>query len=190
MNVPLVIGLLILCIVLMIIERMGFPTTLELSFRGDIKRESQWLAQYGQAVCTAAAAALIWQLDPRDLQQKKIAVGTVIVAVCAASISAFIIKRLLGRARPKREHAGKFLGFTMKHDNARESFPSSHSACAVALTVTLAHLYPAATFSFWVFALITAGLRYIMDAHWPSDVIGGITLGYVLGWSVIRAFGT
>ena len=36
MNVPLVIGLLILCIVLMIIERMGFPTTLELSFRGDI----------------------------------------------------------------------------------------------------------------------------------------------------------
>lgn len=113
----------------------------------------------------------------------------IIVAVTATSLSAFIIKRLVGRVRPNREQAGRFLGFTLRHDNARESFPSSHSACAVALTVALVHLYPSAALSFWTFALVTAILRYLMDAHWPSDVIGGIALGYIVPWLVIRAFG-
>jgi membrane-associated phospholipid phosphatase len=188
MNVSLVIGLCVACVVLMIIERLGVPTTLELSFRGDIKRESQWLAQYGQAVCTAAAAALVWQLDPSDQHRRQVMVATIVVGVSCASVSAFVIKRLLGRARPKRENAGKFLGFTMKHDNARESFPSSHSACAVALTVCLTRFYPEAAITFWTLAFVTAGLRYIMDAHWPSDVIGGIALGYVCGYSIILAF--
>lgn len=189
MNVSLVIGLVIACIVLMILERLGVPTTLRLSFKGDIKRESQWLAQYGQAVCTAAAVALIWQLDPRPPEQRQKSVLVTIVAVATASISAFIIKRLLGRVRPNREQAGQFLGFTIRHDNARESFPSSHSACAVALTVVLIHLYPNGAATFWTFALVTAGLRYLMDAHWPSDVVGGIALGYVAAWVIIGALG-
>jgi membrane-associated phospholipid phosphatase len=44
----------------------------------------------------------------------------------------------------------------------------------------LARLYPQATATFWALALICAVLRYIMDAHWPSDVLGGIALGYAL----------
>lgn len=185
MNLIFLGALLALCAVLMFIERSGVPTTLELSFRGDIKRESQWLAQYGQAVCTAAAAALIWQFDPAHQKQ----IVAVIVAVCTASISAFAFKRVCGRMRPKRENAGKFLGPSWRHDNARESFPSSHSACAVALTVSLIHLYPQAAGLFWTFALITAGLRYVLDAHWPSDVVGGIALGYACGSLIMRAFG-
>lgn len=190
MNVSLVIGLVIACVVLMILERLGVPTTLRLSFKGDIKRESQWLAQYGQFVCTAAAVALIWQLDPNpDPKIRQKYVLMTIASVAAASVSAFLIKRLCGRVRPNREQAGQFLGFTLKHDNARESFPSSHSACAVALTVALIHLYPQGTITFWTFALITAGLRYVLDAHWPSDVLGGIALGYVMASLVAGAFG-
>jgi membrane-associated phospholipid phosphatase len=34
--------------------------------------------------------------------------------------------------------------------------------------------------TFWVLALLCAGLRYILDAHWPSDVLGGIALGYAV----------
>ena len=51
----------------------------------------------------------------------------------------------------------------------------------------LARLYTQATATFWALALICAVLRYIMDAHWPSDVLGGIALGYVVahGWWVM-----
>jgi membrane-associated phospholipid phosphatase len=185
MNILVVAGLTLACGVMMIVERLGVPTTLQLSFRGDVKRETQWLAQYGQFVCTIAAAALIWQLDPADREF----VVPLCIAVGSTSLSAFLLKRLFGRVRPKRDNAGRFLGPTWKHDNHHESFPSSHSACAVALTVGLSHLYPQAAAVFWTLAIITAVLRYVLDAHWPSDVVGGITLGYVLAWSVLHAFG-
>jgi undecaprenyl-diphosphatase len=160
----------------MAVERMGVRTRLALPFKGDIKRESRFLAQYGQLVCTAIVAILVWQLDP-DRSRKGRVVPTV-VAVCLASLMAFAAKRLLGRVRPGHEQAGRFLGPTLSHANYRESFPSSHSACAVALSAGLAWMYPAAAATFWTLAVICACLRYLMDAHWPSDVLGGAALGY------------
>jgi membrane-associated phospholipid phosphatase len=178
-NYPVLITLIALSLVFMLIERLGVPTTLELHFKGDVKRETRWLAQYGQGVCTAVAALLAWRMD-KDPRHKD-AVLAVIVAVAGTSLIATLIKRLLGRVRPRRENAGRFLGPTWRHANYRESFPSSHSACAVALSVVLAQLYPAGAEIFWGLAITCAILRYIMDAHWPSDVFGGVALGYALG---------
>jgi undecaprenyl-diphosphatase len=174
------IGLLGASGAMMILETWGLPTTLTLSFKGDIKRESRWLAQYGQFVCTAVAAALMIQLDPHWWRFR--AAGVVVLAVTATSIIAMLIKRLVSRVRPGRENAGKFLGPSWKHANYKESFPSSHSACATALSVMLSIYYPQATATFWTLALMCAGLRYVMDAHWPSDVFGGIALGYAVAY--------
>ena len=163
---------------LMFLERLGMPTTLALQFKGDVKRETRWLAQYGQSLCTPIAAILVFQLDnslsPIPLRRAII----LIAGVLAASIIAMLMKRLLGRVRPGREHAGRFMGPSFKHANYRESFPSSHSACAVALSVLLSLWYPAAAPTFWGLAVGCAVLRYVLDAHWPSDVLGGIALGY------------
>lgn len=170
---------------MMLIERTGARTTLNTRFKGDVKRESRWLSQYGQGACTLAAAGLVFELDPSHNR----AALAVMVAAFGASLAGLIIKRICGRARPDREAAGRFLGFTWKHDNSRESFPSSHSASAIAMTVLLAHLYPQATVTFWTLGLICAALRYVMDAHWPSDVLAGIALGAAIGNVVILGFG-
>ena len=166
--------LLAACLLLMLLERIGLPTTLVLNMKGDVKRESRWLAQYGQAVCTIITAILIFQLDPTARQK----IPPLLIATFGASIVATIIKRLTGRVRPNREHAGKFLGPTLRHANFRESFPSSHSASAVAMSAMLAHFYPPAAATFWTLAILCAALRYVLDAHWPSDVVGGIAIGY------------
>jgi membrane-associated phospholipid phosphatase len=171
--IPL-ICLLAACLLLMLLERLGLPTTLVLNMKGDVKRESRWLAQYGQAVCTIVAAVLILQLDPNARQ----IIPPLLISTFGASIVATIIKRLTGRVRPNREHAGQFLGPTLRHANFRESFPSSHSASAVAMSAMLAHFYPPAAGTFWTLAILCAALRYVLDAHWPSDVIGGIAVGY------------
>ena len=64
---PIVLIILIAaCAVSFVLERLGVPTTLALEFKGDIKRESRWLAQYGQSVCTPVAALLIWCMDPAN----------------------------------------------------------------------------------------------------------------------------
>ena len=43
-------------------------TTLDLHFKGDLKRETRWFAQYGQSACTPVAFLLVWDLDPRGLR--------------------------------------------------------------------------------------------------------------------------
>lgn len=186
MNWWLLLGLLLPCAILVALELRGVKTTLSLQFRGDIKRESRFLAQYGQSVCAPLAALLVWQLDKVDPSRRAIAV---FAATAAASVSAGALKKLFGRARPNREHAGRFLGPSLKHENWKESFPSSHSACAVAMSVVLAHLYPPAAVTFWSLAMVCAALRYVLDAHWPSDVLAGIALGYACACATLRLAG-
>ena len=185
MNWILLSTLIAACIIFILIEKSGVRTTLTLKFKGDVKRETRWLAQYGQAVCTIVAAVLVLQLDP---QGRKFAVA-ILTATFGVSIVAMLIKRMVGRVRPNRPGAGKFLGPTLGHENFRESFPSSHSAAAVAMSAMLAARYPQASTTFWTLALLCAALRYVLDAHWLSDVLGGLALGYAAAHLTQHAFG-
>jgi membrane-associated phospholipid phosphatase len=183
-NVTLLGLLLAGCAALLVLEFLGFRTTLNLENRlkGDVKRESRWLAQYGQSVCTPVAALLVGCLDKGHGLRNGV---VVLSAVLVASIVCMVAKRVLGRIRPGREGAGTFSGPSWRHANYRESFPSSHSACAVALSGVLSGFYPAASLVFWTLALLCAGLRYVLDAHFPSDVLGGIALGYAIACAAL-----
>ena len=183
-SLPLLLSLVAACGIMLLLEWRGLPTTLSLHFKGDIKRESRWLAQYGQAICTLVAGVLVWQLDGH--RERALAV---LAAPFGTTVVATVLKKLLSRVRPGRPDAGRFLGPTLSRGNFKESFPSSHSACAMALSATLAALYPAAAVTFWALALGCAGLRYVLDAHWPSDVLGGVALGYGLAHVTVRILG-
>jgi membrane-associated phospholipid phosphatase len=176
-NPTLFFSLLAACAILMALEWRGLKTTLQLEMKGDVKRETRWLAQYGQALCTAIVVLLVFQLDPNHPGVRR-AWLAILIAVAGTSVVNLVLKRAASRVRPGRENAGKFLGPRVSHANWRESFPSSHSACAVSLSVMLAILYPPGAATFWGLALACALLRYVLDAHWPSDVLGGIALGY------------
>jgi undecaprenyl-diphosphatase len=185
MNWTLVTALGAITLILLLVERRGRRTTLQLSFRGDIKRETAFLSQYAQSACTPLVFILVWQLDPGHFR-RAIALLT---AVAGTSIVGMILKRLLGRVRPNREHAGRFLGPALRHANYRESFPSNHSATAFALSTVLARYYPSAAITFWGLAVLTAMLRYVQDAHWPSDIVAGVLMGYVVAHYALVAFG-
>jgi membrane-associated phospholipid phosphatase len=190
MDVILPTSLMVAAGALMFAERSGAPVILALQFKGDLKRETRWFGQYGQAACTIVAALILWRLDSRPLRYNLNPAQLLLVTVFGTSFLCMVIKRLLGRVRPGHDHAGHFLGPTWRHANYRESFPSSHSACAVAMSTILAALYPPAALIFWALALICALLRYLMDAHWPSDVVGGVALGYLcasLAWAMLGA---
>jgi len=42
--------------------------------------------------------------------------------------------------------------------------------------------------TFWGLAIACAVLRYVLDAHWPSDVLGGSALGYGVAFAVMSLF--
>lgn len=186
LNVGFLIGVAVACGIMMVLERRGLKTTLALKFKGDIKRESRWLAQYGQFVCTAVAVVLMAQLDPHPWRFN--AAGLIALTVALTSGTAMVLKRLLSRVRPGRENAGTFLGPSWKHANYKESFPSSHTACAVALSTMLSIYYPPAAPTFWALAIFCGVLRYLLDAHWPSDVLGGLMLGYLIACTSAEIF--
>jgi membrane-associated phospholipid phosphatase len=184
--VPIIViaSLAVLSVIMMVLERRGLSTTLKLTMKGDVKRETRLLAQYGQLVWTFLTALLIWQLDPRWMK-----IGWALwTAVIGSTTVALGIKRLSGRIRPGRERAGQFTGPSLGHANYRESFPSSHSTSAIAYSVVLAAAYPHAAITFWTLGIICAFLRYVMDAHWPSDVLAGVALGYLGGLVSLSIF--
>jgi undecaprenyl-diphosphatase len=170
-----IFGILVLAsFVMMVAERAGIVSSLKVSFRGDLERETRWLAQYGQGACTLTAAALVWRLDVR----RRPAAVLLLIAVLTASLTSTGIKHLAGRVRPGYPDAGLFLGPAWRPASSRESFPSGHSAAAIALTVVLSQLYPRGGVIFWTLGLMCALMRYLVDAHWPSDVLIGIAIGY------------
>src|SRR3569832_210456 len=83
MNLDVLIILLAACAVLFVLELSGVRTTLALEFKGVIKRESRWLAQYGQSVCTPVAALLVGTMDPNA----KLKPFMLIAAVLSTSIA-------------------------------------------------------------------------------------------------------
>ena len=186
MSAAVAIAFSLSTIAFLFIELRGCRTSLQLEFRGDIKRETAFLAQYGQAVATPIAGWLmaIARADGWPGQLRVFAV--VCLPVLATSIICAMLKRSFGRHRPNRERAGEFTGPDWKHDNKRESFPSSHSACAFALTVTMIHYWPEAAIVFWLLAFTTATLRYVLEAHFPSDVLAGALLGLTLGHAGVK----
>src|SRR5258705_13624893 len=92
-----------LAALLMIIERAGAPVVLALEFKGDLKRESRWLAQYGQGACTLVAAGLMLLLDSRRLKHNLQTGVLLVVLVFGTSLACTILKRILGRVRPGRD---------------------------------------------------------------------------------------
>src|SRR5688500_1577396 len=170
MSPALFLVLLALTLAALLLEKRRLPSPLmSLAMKGDIRRESWWLQQYGQAVCTPVAGLLVWELDPIDSGNKTV---TLIASVALTSLTCAFLKRLFGRVRPGRDDAGRFLGpsFRLRGGSHRESFPSSHTACAVALTTVLTAYYAHGWTTFWLLAIACAVLRYVLDAHWPSDV--------------------
>src|SRR5687768_11541206 len=109
----IVSSLLALSAILMFAERQGAPLVLSMDLRGDLKRESRWLAQYGQGACSVVAAILIYFLDPRRFRYNLHPGVVLLIVVVITSIISLLLKRLLGRVRPGRDDAGKFLGPTL-----------------------------------------------------------------------------
>ena len=179
------------------LERRFGPLVPRFTFRGAMGRDVRWLGQYGQTACTLAAAAVVAQLDE---DRGRRASTTVLSAGLAAALVAGGTKRLAGRTRPGWDSPATGAAVPgdrspVPDESARDeasgalTFPSSHTAAAVAFTVVLSHLYPQGRAVFRTLAVACAAQRSLTHAHWLSDVLAGAAVGYAAGHLVWRASG-
>ncbi|MER5374978.1 phosphatase PAP2 family protein [Streptomyces sp. NPDC002553] len=130
-----------------------------------------------------SAAAMAWLGGWRG---RKAAAAGLSALVMAQLVSNGLCKQLADRPRPPKEW--------FPHDEVDDrpdssSFPSGHTAAAVAFTAAVAPTWPAAGTVCAVPAALVALERVQSGAHYPSDVAAGAAIGLASAWLTRNATG-
>ena len=94
-----------------------------------------------------------------------------------------LLKPLIGRIRPFQVNAAVELLIRAPLD---ASFPSGHTAASLTAVTALWRAGGAPKWLRWAalaLAVVIALSRIYLYVHWPTDVLGGVALGAVLGWT-------
>ena len=113
----------------------------------------------------------------------------VFLGVALPSLTASLIKRLIGRSRPELVDANgtfNFRGFV--NDWQYESFPSGHATTIFALALVVGFLKPRWFLPALAVAVVVAFSRVPVGAHFLTDAIGGAVLGTVGAFAVRDLF--
>lgn len=107
--------------------------------------------------------------------------------ICAISLSIFVgdevLKPLIGRLRPNVSFPEIPLLIGSIHSR---SFPSGHTMVAFASATVIYSYYRFAGALAFVTAALIAYSRLYLFVHYPTDVLGGIVLGTLLAYLIVK----
>ena len=151
---------------------------------GFIRHYFSTISRLGDGVVWYALLALlplIYGLDAVAPALQMLLTGLAGVAVYR------FLKRRLVRERPFHSHHGVR---ALINPLDRYSFPSGHTLHAVGFTVMLAHYYPYLLWLVVPFAASVAVSRVVLGLHYPTDVLAGGLLGWMLAALSLAIFST
>ena len=141
------------------------------------------ISDYGLYSLIGAGGGLyIWSKVSHDDHQRETGILAGEAAINSYAVDT-AFKYAFGRERPDQ---GQGLGNFFQHG---VSFPSDHSAVAWSIASVIAHEYPGTFTKLMVYGLATAvsASRVTGKQHFPSDVVVGGAIGWLIGRQVYRA---
>jgi membrane-associated phospholipid phosphatase len=135
---------------------------------------------FGHGLGALVVLLLVYHLDAA----RRKAIPLLALTALAAGLLAAVVKMSVERIRPIYLHANdgimqSFVGWfpLWKASFSHRSFPSGHTAIAVALAVSLSRLYPRGRLVFIALATAVGCQRVACGAHFLSDVCCGAAIG-------------
>ena len=154
--------------------------------------QSDWILYPSAALLVVTA--LVAVIVPRRMAKLALIemlelYGLIFVGVGLPSLVSNLLKRLIGRGRPELFDSVGTLGFhPVLNGYLNQSFPSGHTTTAFAAAMVLGFLAPR-WFGLGLLYAIAIGLsRLVLDAHYPTDVLGGAVLGTLGAYAVRNYF--
>jgi membrane-associated phospholipid phosphatase len=187
-------GLFILTVGLLPLDLHVSLRVLKIRIPGDLRR----LVQFGEvfahsAGCFVILGSLLW-IDVKN--RPKLWKAVFFVALCATVAN--VAKYFIPRSRPHSyrelfEYAfpntsWETFGSPLTEswfDEALRSFPSGHSATAVAMAIGLTYVYPRGRWVFLTLAVLAMLQRLFSGAHYASDILAGVTITVAIAFSWI-----
>ena len=172
-----------------------------------LRRAFEWITWFGNSgwfLWPTGILLLLIAASPRSALRRfsqgvlaaiAVRTGFIFLAIGVPALLVALVKRVVGRARPyvlQIPDPFSYAPFDWK--SAYASLPSGHATNAFAAAIAIGALWPKARLPMWIFAVVIAVSRVVVNAHYPSDVIAGAICGIagallVRGWFTARHLG-
>jgi len=160
-------------------------------FSGDFEKAIQLSEVFAHGSGVIAIFLILLWTDINNFRRT----WNVATYVLVVGVFANVAKRFLPRLRPNSGVEITDIEFTwlpvlsgVGRRSAELSFPSGHSATAVALAIALTILYPRGKWLFTILACLAIWQRVYSGAHYPSDCLAGA--GIALAIACLWRFNT
>lgn len=171
--------LIMFLIVIVVISYLFFDRDIALYFsKHDVyKNIFEFFTSFGRSEKYLIPSLLVYIIFRKREIVKKYAI-LVFASVAISGIIADIIKVIVARYRPTMLIHHNLYGFSwFDIGYSVNSFPSGHATTAFAAMLSFAYIWPKYKPFFISLACLIALSRVVLDAHYPSDIITGATLG-------------
>ena len=109
----------------------------------------------------------------------------IITIIISDQTNSSFLKELFGRIRPCRVLDGVRM---LVDCGGGLSFPSSHAVNNFAGATVISHFYKKQKWYWFSYAALVALSRPYVGVHYPSDVIAGSIIGFVIGFLVLQVW--
>jgi len=161
---------------------------------GDLEKAVQLSEAFAHGSGVIAIFLILLQVDLSN--RKRLANAAIYVLMVGGLANA--AKYFLPRLRPNSgievaDVQSTWLPFIfgIGRKSSELSFPSGHTATAVALAISLSIIYPRGVYGFATLAVLALLQRIYSGAHYPTDCLAGagiaIAIGCLWPWPVVKA---
>ena len=145
-----------------------------------------------EPIYAASGATIAVGLAMRDVRTVRAGTRTLAAHLLATALRG-VVKQLVDRTRPvaAAERGEYELGKGERFESDFNSFPSGHTAGAVAVARALGRHYPGSYHSWMGVAAAAAAAQVLRSKHYVTDVVAGAAIGLIaeelVHWLLCRA---